>query len=911
MTLQITKSQLEAASELVRRQRDGLGMFHALPHQDEFFLSTASEELVRGGNRCLAKGTFVATPSGPIAIEDLSVGDFVYDETGQPIQVAKTFSNGCKPVVDVVHRGKVLATCTENHQFLGRRNCRPNSKGMWSASRFRQKDTQVSRVFVSAELGQVYEPHAYALGALLGDGCSMSHTREYHISSEDATIPEAVAQTLGGWPKRQHETNYTYAIKDAARCSWYDVWCRGRKAHEKTCYIEVLKTWDRESLLCFVAGLLDTDGSVYFNQYNNLCLSLEMQAKPVVEAFQWALLALWQIDAAIYRYDRDKYVNGPGYALRVGSNVDSVRALRELAGRVKTQRKQYKPEYESLESRRSQRDWVAASVRDTGQTAETYDIHVKSPTNLYLLANGVVTHNSGKSTCAAVKFAAAARDRQVTLSDGTKVDGRLPHQKGRPLVMWVIGIQLNHIGATIHRLLFRKGLYRIIRDTNTGKWRSYRPWSPSDLRRERECQQSDPLIPPNEIQEITWERRGEKQFNLCTLKDGTQIYAYASTSEVKQGDPVDYIWIDEAIKYPSHVPEWQARLSDKKGRLLWSSWPTMANPALRAMTDRALEQQEEVDKGIRPHADVREFVLAFSENPFIDDEEKRKRLEGWSAEERRARDLGEYITDTYLIYPTFNKHVHAAVPDNNGEDDDTLADILRKRNGQPPANWTRELILDPGTSKPGVLLCAVPPADVGSFFVVYDEIYIPRLDADALATEIRKKTLGYNFERFIIDGRAGRQTAMGFGQTVESNYSAAFAANRLSCNQTGNQFTYGSDDEIARIGIVQSALGIRGDGTPKLRIVIKNCPNLVKQLETNTKKIERNELSEKPQPGQKDDLRVCLEYWLSRKPRYIHPPVADRITSDAHRYFLEKKQRRQYKQSDGREAVHCGPGKAV
>lgn len=35
-----------------------------------------------GANRCLAEGTLVATPRGPVAIEDISVGDVVYDRFG-------------------------------------------------------------------------------------------------------------------------------------------------------------------------------------------------------------------------------------------------------------------------------------------------------------------------------------------------------------------------------------------------------------------------------------------------------------------------------------------------------------------------------------------------------------------------------------------------------------------------------------------------------------------------------------------------------------------------------------------------------------------------------------------------------------------------------------------------------------
>ena len=61
-----------------------------------------------------------------------------------------------------------------------------------------------------------------------------------------------------------------------------------------------------------------------------------------------------------------------------------------------------------------------------------------------------------------MKFAAIARDKPVYTLEGKQLDLRRPWQKGRPLCMWVIGYQLHHIGQTIHRLLFRPGLYKII-----------------------------------------------------------------------------------------------------------------------------------------------------------------------------------------------------------------------------------------------------------------------------------------------------------------------------------------------------------------------------------------------------------------------------------------------------------------
>ena len=104
----------------------------------------------------------------------------------------------------------------------------------------------------------------------------------------------------------------------------------------------------------------------------------------------------------------------------------------------------------------------------------------------------------------------------------------------------------------------------------------------------------------------------------------------------------------------------------------------------------------------------------------------------------------------------------------------------RQNNWQPPSNWTRELILDPGTSKPAVLFVAIPPPTLGEYYVVYDELYPGRADADQLAKMIKVKMQGYPFYRFIIDQRAGKQTPMGFKISIAENYARAFEENNIS-----------------------------------------------------------------------------------------------------------------------------------
>ena len=210
----------------------------------------------------------------------------------------------------------------------------------------------------------------------------------------------------------------------------------------------------------------------------------------------------------------------------------------------------------------------------------------------YLCRGG---NRSGKSTCSSVLFAAIATDTPITLSDGTVVEARQPWQKNRCLTMWVIGYDSKHIGQTIYRLLFKSGLFRTIRDKETGRLRAFREWDDADKARSSESRESHPLIPRPFIDSRSWdwENKKGKEFKSVTIwhpqtkEPIAQIYAFSSKAEPKAGDPCDVIWIDESIQDHKHYEEWQARIVDRRGRIFWSSWPQCNNDALMKLTERA------------------------------------------------------------------------------------------------------------------------------------------------------------------------------------------------------------------------------------------------------------------------------------------------------------------------------------
>ena len=104
-----------------------------------------------------------------------------------------------------------------------------------------------------------------------------------------------------------------------------------------------------------------------------------------------------------------------------------------------------------------------------------------------LLAGG---NRSGKSVCASVAMASILLNKPVTFRDGSKHYMRPKRWRSEPMKIWLVGMNWDHIGKTFHRLLFKPGLFRVIRDQQTGKWRSWDPSRPGEAEQQHNTQPS-------------------------------------------------------------------------------------------------------------------------------------------------------------------------------------------------------------------------------------------------------------------------------------------------------------------------------------------------------------------------------------------------------------------------------------
>lgn len=537
---------------------------------------------------------------------------------------------------------------------------------------------------------------------------------------------------------------------------------------------------------------------------------------------------------------------------------------------------------------------------------------------------------SGKSVCCAAKFASELTGRPIIGPDGELIYPKAPREK--PLVAWVIGYGVKHIGQTFYRLLFTPQL-KMIRDLETGKWRSFNPSDLSDIerqakdhdkpRKEKSVQLAQPFIPKRLIapKGWGWATRSIRHFEVCRLINGNVIYAFTSGGEDKRGDEVDFIWIDEEFEHPEHYSEWQSRTAGVKGRIFVSQWPGKGNIAVKALARRA-----ELEMRKPPPWEVEHIKLKFSDNQYWDPVERARSKRAWlqqgGEQELRSRDEGELLNTEKRVYPGFSPWVQCC-PALNPDKDDILDKIIRQNGLQPPMDWTVDVIVDPGHANPGALMCAIPPPELkyeGRTYrinagIVYDELFCPEHSATELARRLYHKLKHRSVYRFIMDFKGGSQSLMGLGGVkTEHIYADAFKAAELRCETTGHHFQWSSSHWEADTQLVRERFMVDDTtGRPWLRIITENCTDLVKQLENYSRKQQRGpdgemEIKDQPALHQIDPLCDCLRYWVASFPHYSKPKALAEKVSPAYAVYLEEEKERE---RDEDQTIYLGPPRAV
>jgi hypothetical protein len=444
------------------------------------------------------------------------------------------------------------------------------------------------------------------------------------------------------------------------------------------------------------------------------------------------------------------------------------------------------------------------------------------------------------------------------------------------------------------------GAFDLIKDLETGEFRSYRPWEESDKARKSERIPAPPLIPEKYwAKKPMWKSAGAGVPHLLTLKNGTRIHFFTGNARPTQGTQIHMAAFDEEIGSEQWYSEIAARLLRFNGRFIWSATPQAATEGLY---DLHLRAEDEREKGNT--AAVTEHFLHITANPHISDEAKAVLLGKLTdPEQRRVRWDGEYAGSVLHIFPEFSIHVHGV-------------DMPKDEKGNPviPKNWTRYMVVDPGSACCAVLFAAVPPPEYDSgqgYVYLYDELYLkPCKNSDDFAKQVKSKVQDDIFYEFVIDSHSGRTTEVGSGLKIQHQYARALQHYGVTCESTGSNFLHGMDDVQAGDIAIHDWLHIRTQSSDaKLRVVNGRCPNLEWEMgRYRRKKAPDGRITEKP-VDKDDHLVSCLRYLRGRNPKWH--PASERPGSriggaQALLNMLKARERQQYGSRSGH--INLGPG---
>lgn len=640
-------------------------------------------------NRCLAEGTMVATPYGPKAIETLVVGDYVYDRYGEETKVTAVWDNGVKETISMQNRGKEYFRCTPEHKLdcveIDKHTAKwdeGTNKELILKAKDQHRYSLVRRVKVKSELGSVHYKEAYALGALLGDGCcTCGSSTRLVISSKDDKVVKKVASELNTTYGKYSGNNYSYYI-DSEGFTLYNEFCRDRLTHEKLVDIEVIKTWDRDSLLRFLAGLMDTDGSLSSCK-DGYILRFTNQSKSIIDAAAYCFLALWNEPVTISIDKRDKYKNGPVYSTTI-RNPHAVKYIcselhRELVNKYKAE-----PNYSVPSGSKSRPEALKLTPVYDGKQEHTYDITVASEEHLFLLANGLSVSNTGKTLTGACLMAYHLTGIYPQWYTGRKFLN--------PVSAWAVGVS-NQSTKEIQQ----QELLGDVNDQGTGTL-------PKDLivKVTKKPGVADAI-------ETVYVKHVSGGLSKCTFK------SYEQGRDSFQGTKKQFIWLDEEPRDKNIYSECLTRTMDDTapGIIICTFTPLFG---LSDVVLSFLPDGQFPPNGIIPgQPDKYITQVSWEEVPHLSESQKSKILESYTIHERAARSKGVPSLGAGAIYPYL-------------EEDITVQPF------EIPAWWPRAYGLDVGWNKTAAVWGAMDPESRAIY--IYSEHYEgyaqPALHASAI-----------------------------------------------------------------------------------------------------------------------------------------------------------------------------------
>lgn len=360
--------------------------------------------------------TKIPTPTkqGYTLMGDLKVGDYVFDRLGRPTKVTEIFEQGEQDVYKVSFNDSRVSYCVEDHLWTVKTANGPYRvmclkdimKDYKSISQWKLKDGRENRYnykYYIPMCDNVKYPKQdvpidpWVLGCFIGNGCCTSD--QLMISSPDEFVPKKISQLCGIKYKHQGRYSYTFYYQDDKPVKTWMFFqdlkqlidCKSYSKKIPECYLYN----DTETRLRLLQGLMDTDGSISYND-GRYHVNYVSTSEVLLKQIQWILYSLGYTGNIINDNRPEKYTSGYCgiIVFRVPNNVKSELFTYPYKKRIADQAREQKQR--NCHGKLLIKD-ISFSHRENSRC-----IMVDNPEHLYLTEDFIVTHNtfcSGTGLC--------------------------------------------------------------------------------------------------------------------------------------------------------------------------------------------------------------------------------------------------------------------------------------------------------------------------------------------------------------------------------------------------------------------------------------------------------------------------------------------------------------------------------
>lgn len=354
---------------------------------DECFYCPIAE----GCSWCFPAGTLINTPNGFVKIEDLQIGDLVYDKDGNAQPIYNNIKRKADNLCYVKAAGVQDLLTTEEHPFWTKKVIsRPENVAIYGEPQWVQaKDLNISdriALFIP-ELGnkKFDKNKAYILGRYLGDGWKTNSGRKKHpykyllcCSYEETDFLERKLKKANiEYSRSNNKTVVEYSLHISENKELFDIIDKcGRYAIDKHVAQEVY-SWDKRAVKAMLQGYFDADGC--FNVSNK-----EMRYTSISKELVYQIAELTR---AVYHKN-------------VTIQNRTIKAKTKIQGREVNQHPSYEGRFKVKPSKKfyeydkeNNIMWVnvSKSKKETPQSEIVYNLSVEN--NPSFIANGCIVHN--------------------------------------------------------------------------------------------------------------------------------------------------------------------------------------------------------------------------------------------------------------------------------------------------------------------------------------------------------------------------------------------------------------------------------------------------------------------------------------------------------------------------------------